>query len=97
MPFGIILLILFFIWYNFGGLERVNLSEPAGYFTYSQVKNSTILRADYIAFICFVWLSDQKVTFSLYTINRLVFITEVKIVYCGVRNESLYNTDTSRP
>jgi hypothetical protein len=24
MPFGIILLILFFIWYNFWGLERVN-------------------------------------------------------------------------
>jgi hypothetical protein len=28
MPFGIILLILFFICYNFGGLERVNHFQP---------------------------------------------------------------------
>jgi hypothetical protein len=28
MPFGIILLILFFICYNFWGLERVNPSQP---------------------------------------------------------------------
>jgi hypothetical protein len=28
MPFGIILLILFFTCYNFGGLERVNHFQP---------------------------------------------------------------------
>jgi hypothetical protein len=28
MPFGITLLILFFICYNFGGLERVNPFQP---------------------------------------------------------------------
>jgi hypothetical protein len=28
IPFGIILLILFFICYNFGGLERVNPIQP---------------------------------------------------------------------
>jgi hypothetical protein len=28
MPFGTILLILFFICYNFGGLERVNRFKP---------------------------------------------------------------------
>jgi hypothetical protein len=46
--------------------------------------------------MCFVSLSEQTVNFSLYNINRLVFINEVEIVYCAVRTESLYNTDTSR-
>jgi len=40
--------------------------------------------------------SQNKLTFAFYTINRLVLITEVEIVYCAVRTESLYNTDTSR-
>jgi len=47
--------------------------------------------------MCFVWLSEQTVTFTLYIIKRLVFITEVESVYCAVRSESSYNTDTSRP
>ena len=34
--------------------------------------------------------------FCLYCINCLVFITEVENVYCAVRFESLYNTDTIR-
>jgi len=45
----------------------------------------------------FVWLSEQTVTFALYIIRRLVFITEVESVYSAVRTESLYNTDTSCP
>ena len=32
----------------------------------------------------------RNVTFVLYIFNRLVFITEVKSVYCAVRNEPLY-------
>ena len=40
--------------------------------------------------MCFVWISEQTVTFVLYIINRLAFITEVESVYCAVRNESLY-------
>jgi hypothetical protein len=32
-----------------------------------------------------------------YIFNRLVFITEVRSVYCAVRTESLYNTDTFCP
>ena len=38
--------------------------------------------------------SEQTVTFSLYNVNSLVFITEVGSVYSAVRNESLHNTDT---
>jgi len=45
----------------------------------------------------FVWLSEQTVTFSLYIISRLVFITVVESVYSAVRTESLYKADTVRP
>ena len=52
---------------------------------------------DYIEFVCFVWISEQTVSFALYYFSRLVFINEVESVYCAVRTESLYNTETSRP
>jgi hypothetical protein len=47
--------------------------------------------------MCFVWLSEQTVTFALYIINKPVFMTEVGSVYSAVQTEFLYNTDTSRP
>ena len=34
--------------------------------------------------MCFVWLSEETVTFALYIINILVFITEAESVYCAV-------------
>jgi len=43
--------------------------------------------------MCLLWISGQTVTFPLYKINCLVFITEVDIVYCTVQSESLYETD----
>jgi hypothetical protein len=43
--------------------------------------------------MCFEWLSEQTVTFALYVIDRLLFITEVESVYCAVRTDSLHNTD----
>ena len=55
-----------------------------------------ILHDDYIAFTCFVWLSEQRVTFFLYNSSRLVFITKVESVYCAVRTEFLYNTEKPR-
>jgi hypothetical protein len=45
----------------------------------------------------FVWLSEETVPFALYIINRLMFMTEAECVYCAVRAESLYKTDTFRP
>ena len=47
--------------------------------------------------MCFVCLSEETVTFALYIINRLVFITEVESVYCAVQTESLHNTGMSCP
>jgi hypothetical protein len=55
------------------------------------------MRADYIAFMCFMWLSEETVTFSLYKINRLIFTIEAESVYFAVRPESLYKINTLRP
>jgi hypothetical protein len=41
-------------------------------------------------FMCFVWISEQTVIISLYSINWLVFIIETECVYCAVRTGSLY-------
>jgi len=40
-------------------------------------------------FMCFVWISEQTVIISLYSINSLVFITETECVYCAVRTGCL--------
>jgi len=45
--------------------------------------------------MCFVWLSEQTVTFALCIIDRLIFITELESVYSAVRTESLYMCPTS--
>jgi hypothetical protein len=39
MPFGIIHLILFFIWYNFGGLERVKPKKIVAFFGMERVNS----------------------------------------------------------
>jgi hypothetical protein len=38
----------------------------------------------------FEWISEQTAITFLYTIKRLVFITEKESVYCAVRTGSLY-------
>jgi DNA-directed RNA polymerase subunit RPC12/RpoP len=45
-------------------------------------------------FMCFVWISEQTVIISLYSITWLVFITETECVYCAVRTESLNITQS---
>jgi len=42
-------------------------------------------------------ISEQTVTFALYNINRLGYITEVDSVYSAVRTEPLYSTDAFGP
>jgi hypothetical protein len=64
---------------------------------YHQVWHWKILRADYIVFMCFVWLSEEALTFVLCFTNKLVFITEMESVYYAERPESLYKMNTFRP
>jgi len=47
--------------------------------------NSTF--CPHTVFMCFVWICEQTAIISLYSINCLVFITEMKCVYCEVRTE----------
>ena len=37
------------------------------------------------AFMCFMWISEQTAIISLYSINWLVFMTQIQCVYCAVR------------
>jgi hypothetical protein len=37
--------------------------------------------------MCFVWISEQTASISLYSINWLVFITDAGCVYCAVWTE----------
>jgi hypothetical protein len=43
----------------------VNLLKPSGNFTYHPVYRSEILHGAHIAFMCFVWISEQTATFAL--------------------------------
>ena len=47
-------------------------------------------------FMCFVWLSEQIATISLYSIDWLDFIIETDCVYCAVRTGSLYTNHVDR-
>jgi len=48
----------------------------------------------HIAFMCLVRISQQTATFALHNISRLACITKLGSVYCEVRTDSLYKTDT---
>ena len=70
--------------------------KPNGHYMYRPVvtictasvtfNNSTF--CPHSVFMCFVWIWEQTAIISLYSIDRLVFITETECVYCAVRSES---------
>ena len=47
------------------------------------------VRSGQTVFMCFVFIWEQTATCATYNINWLVFITEMKSVYCAVRTGSL--------
>ena len=77
--------------------------EPEGSLPYSQAPatcpcperapsnphNPFPLPQDPSVFMCFVFIWEQTATCTTYIINGLVFITEMKSVYCAVRTGSL--------
>jgi len=52
-------------------------------------KNRNFVFCPHGAFVCFVWISEQTAIISLYNINWLDFINQMKSVYSAVRNGSL--------
>ena len=68
--------------------RRINLLKPTGHVMHQQfnIQQLYALPTLYLRFV-FIW--EQTATFVPYSINWLVFITEMKSVYCAVRNGSL--------
>jgi len=54
-----------------------------------QVEHSTNVPSAHTAFMCFIFMWEQTATCATYSINWLVFITEMKSVYSAVRTWSL--------
>ena len=70
-----------------GGL--FNLLKPTGH-VMNQQFNIQQLYVLPTLYLCVLYLSDlQTATFATYSINWLVFITDMKSVYCAVRTGSL--------
>ena len=67
----------------------LNFLKPTGYVMHQQFNISTIVSSAHTVFMCFVFIWEQTVTCAAYSINCLVFITEMKSVYCAVRTGSL--------
>jgi len=55
-----------------------------GVFTARYVLHSTF--CPHSVFVCFMWIWEHTAIISLYSINWLVFATEMECVYCAVRS-----------
>ena len=66
----------------------LNLLKPTGHVMHHQF-NIQQLYALPTLFMCFVFIWEQTATCAAYSINWLVFITEMKSVYSAVRTGSL--------
>ena len=66
----------------------INLSKPTGYVLHHQFNIQTVRSAHTVFMYCvFIW--ERTATCATYSINWLVFITELKSVYSAVRTEAL--------
>jgi len=77
------------------GLDRCVKSRPPPGFDPRTVQTvaiqlSRIVGSAHTVFMCFVFISEKTATCATYSINWLVFITEMKSVYSAVRTGSLY-------
>jgi hypothetical protein len=64
-------------------LLRINLLKPNGDVSHQQFNIQ--LRFAHTVFMCVVFIWEQRATCATYSINWLVFITEMKSVYSAVR------------
>jgi hypothetical protein len=72
-----------------GFIGLFNLLNLTVYVMHQQIEHSVIVRSTHTVFLCFVFISKQTATCATYTINWLVFITEMKSVYSAVRTGAL--------
>jgi hypothetical protein len=75
----------------------LNLLKPTGHVMHYQKFNIQQLYAlPHTVFMCFVFIWEQTATCTTYSINWLVFITQMKRVYSAVRTRSLNKAYWSR-
>ena len=67
----------------------INLLKPTCYVMHQQFNIQPTVRSVHTLFMCFVFIWEQAATCATYSINWLVFITEMKSVYSAVRTGSL--------
>ena len=67
----------------------VFINLHTGHLMHQQFWHSTIVRSAHSVLMCFVFIWEQTATCDTYSINWLVFITDMKSVYCAVRTGSL--------
>ena len=68
-----------------------NLLKPTGHVTHQQFNIQQLYVVPTLC-LCFVFIWEQTATCATYGKNWLVFITEMKSVYCAVRTGSLNKT-----
>jgi hypothetical protein len=76
----------FFLWSNSPNFwldSLFNLLKPASYMMYQQVSKSTVFRSVHAVLMFFLFIWEWAAICATYSINRSVFITEMKTVYCG--------------
>ena len=65
------------------------LLKPTGYVMHHQFNIQQLYALPHTVFMCFVFIWEQTATCATYSINWLVFITEMKSVYSAVRTGAL--------
>ena len=64
--------------------------KPSGHYIYHQFSNQQFHILPTQSIYVFWWMWEKTAIIFLYSINRLVCITETECVYCAVRTGSLY-------
>ena len=70
----------------------LNVLKPTGHVMHQQFDIQQLYALPHTVFMCFVFIREQTATCATYSLNWLVFITEMKSVYCAVRTGSLNKT-----
>jgi len=67
----------------------INFIKPTVYVMHQQFNIQQLYALPHTVFMCFVFIWEQTATCATYSVNWLVFITEMKSVYSAVRTGSL--------
>ena len=65
-------------------VHKFNLLKPTGYMMHQQFTFNNCTFSPHCIYVFCIW--EQTATCATYSINWLVFITEMKSVYCAIRN-----------